>query len=1656
MADSYQDQIDAIWNDQSLSGAQRDEKIRQFQMTQNKSNAKMAQDMILSGKATYSALTAQQQNAFYNAAVVRGAPVAPGSKYNPASVDTINQSIQEMIQQNQNKNQIPGWMKTALKPIEVLGSSLWWVWSNVVSRPTSFALLEVHSGIQALDNMFGANEDILDAGENWKAAKEFSPAQSLIMAPMTQKQLADRGIDLKNPKMKGFAAEEWFTKGWQKWTTGLLDAAYSFWADPFVIAGKGVGAARRGAYVRPFERTDATIQSLAGGKEMDSLFTRIDKIKSSSKIDGDYSQNLAIDRVREFVPTVKRSAASDALATALVMAEGRSQQALVMRAAMGDTTALTKLNQLDADAARAIEMAGGQRRTMEASYGSQPVAVQNGPWGQMMQARVNQLSDEIKLADSQSQFYSRALEGARGVDKLYFNRLTTPTGITVRQRYGEAVAAKGEYQMGTATKTFFRNFNSRIVRVLRSPGDVTPTSWINLHEADSFKAVKAAYRDLPRGFFGVDDAVMRSSMVGEYVAAPTAMRPMVLKRHEMRIVNEMATRHGVSAQTARDLYRWYDSKRGGLSRAASGSERYSAAPYQGNFTADVIDHTPAGGSIVIEPTLSTQMASRHVMMNFSEMNTLLKVSGKAIQRIVDADPTLMQALRMGVGGARTGRMGVTRMIGDGVDTLGSYWKVAQLARLGYGPRAIGDEFAGQVAALGGIAMLARVGEGLRASAQENMIRLTRGAWQHDKRIAVDLDRALNSARMEEFLSESTRLNDEIRRLDGVSRDPKITRSQRAEAMTAKAKMQSDKDWVDAMHADAREAVEGANGFLRNTGAPGTGLEGKLTRRERQGLRPVQVEGVEGAFAGAFSGTRGAMFRGNLESQTTFAMQMGVDADRAVRRMRGNGWVTITAADGEAQHLSSWLRDLNRQIRHDPLAQRVLMGEDLPQLVRWLRTDAGRQYRSNHAMGKQMSAQELAERVSTHVNHYIDPNIAGADTLRAALLTRDLTGKELKDLIPSPNMRPHVNSEQLEYSMGRGAAAATVSNALDGFYKYMNALPAEFLSRNPLFSQLYRSHINEIGAGMVKNGRTHLSPQEFDQIENAAKRLALRDTKALTFNMDYENRLTHAVRFIYPFMGAQSESWARWARIIADKPQTIAHAGNLYNMPMRMGVATDYNGNPVSPDGYATNTETGERYQVDKTEVLMNVVIPKGLRSSFRKMTGMAATEMQIPLNSFNLVAPDKTWFIPSAGPVVQIPANYLVTGEGPAKWMGIPAQFDKADLFKDMGVLPYGPRDSWGDFVNPATGRRLGDSQDEYSANFQKAMFEIAQEEAWKYQNGNRAYQPDWDEIKKRARQYTTFKMFINFVSPVTVDTANPYDFFRDAYKKMIKEDPKNGEQAFRDKYGDSMWMFAQSLSKNNGGLPSTDAAVRADQQFTKLRDSLQDPSLMKLIAGPYAEGSFSPGAYYYQLNNPVQTGSDVMQREKLTAREAFDKAKADEGWYQYNKVMLSLQNQLIGRGLTSYEDAGAEDLLAKKRALPIVFGTETLADGEQNPYYNPVWRKDFDTIDRGAYERRINDLWKIVNNPVMQAMAREGSRTDISTLTDYLLIREQANKILAQRAAAGGAITITAKKNSDLRDAFQRATNMLIERDTRFGELHNRYLSRDMGYDKTEADEED
>jgi hypothetical protein len=207
--------------------------------------------------------------------------------------------------------------------------------------------------------------------------------------------------------------------------------------------------------------------------------------------------------------------------------------------------------------------------------------------------------------------------------------------------------------------------------------------------------------------------------------------------------------------------------------------------------------------------------------------------------------------------------------------------------------------------------------------------------------------------------------------------------------------------------------------------------------------------------------------------------------------------------------------------------------------------------------------------------------------------------------------------------------------------------------------------------------------------------------------------------------------------------------------------------------------------------------------------------------------------------------------------------------------------------------------------------------------------------------------------------------------------------------------------------------------------------------------------------------GGAEMQRTKMSANDAMVENQRRLGWSKYTAVMNGLTATLHNRGLKSFNDKGAEDLKSTKQAVTALWGQPLLPDGSPNPHYNDAWSKDFSSYDSLKYDRLIPGLTSVADSE----LANDPNRSDLRSLKAYLMGRTVINKILNERYQTKQADmrarglrgdapkSISAKENADLADTWQRFVDSLIEKDTRFGDLHSRYLARDMNYDNSDQE---
>jgi hypothetical protein len=1519
----------------------------------------------------------------------------------------------------------------AFKPIEWLGSKMYTVYSNSVSPLMTANATTIH------DMIYGIQEKDIAGGsfvDYWDSLHDISPGQAIWMLGMNNEELAKRGLSFgditKDAKMARAGKyhdertvtdptgtrtrkEEYFDQGAAKYATGTTDLAVSLLIDPFVLAGKAAGGLRAATYVKPVAgevaKAGGSFDKLATSSNFENMHADIMKIKAKNP-------DTAAQVIRDHFTPIKKSANGDNLARLLSQAKDGDEVASVLRISMGDAMGYSGLQSKNMALAYQANQAQQRFTGLGANWSTQTDAWKASPHGVRIKAYMDNQEQLINKLNADTGVIDGKLAAFNSISNLRYNKVTSAIGMKLKgTNLGEGIYRDVRSQ-GVIKGTTNLVYNSSVafpIRVARSFNDIKPTAFIDIHGENSYLELQETLKEAK-----VLDRNTRDAHVARYIEATPNERPQVLMQIEHDATGRIADKYGIERDVARDLYDDFAARRFAGQQTAGKGKMYGTAtlpdPTNPALSYRVAEISPDGVRTMATPIFDTQLANNHAMIDFGVFETLIKNDGKALTKLRNQfDP-------------KTGELWYHA--GNVADILGTTWKFAQLFRLGYAPRALADDFLGQTARFGAIAMAGRTARGAKAMTGQISTshfvegvanRLTNGTW------TGSTNRAANEAMKIQHDMMSTHLNE-------------LGRQHTAARIEIEGRKAAGKDTTqyDAQLADINDEIfntENTVGSLSNSIK-------YLSAGDRNVTEGRQV------FDASFGGTQGGLYKDLSAGHRNVTNMMGSGSDWYLKQMRHGQWEEVSAAtQGVERHTAAWERKINDQIAQSSIGKQALMGKNERELATWMRTDAeGIKYRKDigHAT---MPDMELARRVKAEVDMTMNPEVPGMNLLRQQALEGTLKMDDLLEAVPV-QLRPSVNAESFKYATGQGPTAQLVDKAVTGFYTVANQLPATKLLRNPLFAQQYKASIAEQAQRLRAQGVHHVDDPLRQTMQENARRQALQDVKKYTFTMDHETKMAFQMRHFGAFFGAQAESWNRWSRIIADKPETLARVAQVYGAPARVGMVTDSSGQVVDAAGQSTDPLTGEKKLVKYSDRKVLFQVPEYLGGKkLNKFLGLDENaKLTVPMSSLELVLNHGDGAMPvGAGPFVQIGVNHFAKDDP-----GI------SDWSQKMGILPFGPQDSVMDFINPNTGKKLADSGDDMGETKQRAVLYMMQAEHFKFENGMRDTEPTWKELADRADRWMMFRTVMAFSLPVSVNGQDPYQFFRDEFKSMQKIDPAGADEAFHDKYGDSFYGFSQSMSTNNTGLRPTVEGVKMGKRYSDLVNKV-GPEYAGLIVGEDGDGEFSQGAYYYQKNHGIDVAGNKTDRTAMSAREAFAASKVSLGWMQYRTSMDEINAQLYDRGLTSYDDPGAEDLKNTRDGVIQALSTEKRVNGEANEYYNPQWVADFKTLDGDKYDRRAANMRQIVDDPELWSKAYHpdtetvGVRSDIFSLKQYLIQRGNMNKVLADRDAQGGSADITASSNADLKQSFTQMTMSLIEKDTKFGRLHSTWFATDMGFNQ-------
>jgi hypothetical protein len=778
-----------------------------------------------------------------------------------------------------------------------------------------------------------------------------------------------------------------------------------------------------------------------------------------------------------------------------------------------------------------------------------------------------------------------------------------------------------------------------------------------------------------------------------------------------------------------------------------------------------------------------------------------------------------------------------------------------------------------------------------------------------------------------------------------------------------------------------------------------------------GLNDVST--AAGKIPGAFADDYGRAQRSHISSKTTAGI-MGDSQKIAMGNLLSEQWTSIDSSD--PGHMDAWLKAVNHQLKQSELGKVALSAQlsngDNPEaavraLLAYRRTPEGKAVFAR--LGWTAADREgHAREIVGYVNHYLP-----TPELRQKALTQKIGQKDLEAAYPDPLSRPPVHGQAIAMATGKGnIAGKMINNWFDRTMKWLADAPEDQLARHPMYAAVYQQEARRQAELLMANPRVKdISLKEIQsQVQTKAHKEAQRAIKRYMFDVADQSDLSHALRFVSPFIAAWEDTIKKWGRIAVDNPDIPAKGYLLWNAPNSMGLVVDENGNPVKSDDFNANH-------------FMILQVPSWSPIFSGKKVKVLDQNFRIPKQAMNIVL--QGGLQPGFGPLVAIPVGELQ--------MHNPTLNDVAKF-----VNPYGPPESVWDAVAPATVKRITELVNQNSRAHMMTTETIYMQELGRHRQDPEKYPaPTWDSASRKANAIGLLKIANNAANPTPAIFDSPYKMYQDAYRKLQEQERRDpnlprgwADDQFIKGYGESFFPLVQSKSKNYGGLGSTaeakDAAVKYKKQISQYGMEAGSPNktLVQLIVGPEGEGAYNESAHRWQETNTISPGSGYNYRSYSNAQQAAADADSNLGWYKFRQKMNELDSRANQEGYRTYSE---DQLLVDEK--------NQFVDALKQE--NPSWQADYESMDPGKFARDLGKLAEVANSNTFTGQVE---RTDMAGVRQYLTLRQALSDQLTQLD-----ISPTSQDAIPLKAQFTDAVMDLVGNNTKFSEwAFHPFLSRD------------
>lgn len=951
---------------------------------------------------------------------------------------------------------------------------------------------------------------------------------------------------------------------------------------------------------------------------------------------------------------------------------------------------------------------------------------------------------------------------------------------------------------------------------------------------------------------------------------------------------------------------------------------------------------------------------------------------------------------------------VSGSVHDVVTVTSDLWKAAVLLRLGYPIRNAVDSQLRIWATVGAMASLRHLGEGaknLRDNGSAAKQRLV-----DNYKAPVKLDYKTVKDELQKNGAEAARLTKEIAEIDArLAMDP------------------TDPDLVGQL-VTKRKSLQAANAAYETNNATLTKLEqAKVTsRKKRIGEKDIEltstVDGADGTkytVYGGFGGPNGGLFRELNSSQKTFYSLLEDYSTIYGTGVASKGRGAVRP--GDVNYYQEWTNAINETFANAAVPRGLMAGKSVDEVAKELAENKELRARLGIARA---DALEYVTTAQKFLDDYIPEGYGIREKIMSALPGDEgskVTEEFLRNAVRDPNALPIVHGHLLDANMNLTVRA--VSNRITStLFKYLATIPEDNWARHPLFIDLYEKSIQKRleTAEFLKGGT--FTREEFADIQYkltaGARADAMKGVKAVLYNVERRSNAAHMLRFVSPFFSAQENAVKTWFKIAMDKPQMLNRANVVWNAPERSGLITDENGDPVAPGQALSSNDT------------MWLPIPKFIKKLPVIGEGMTSLDqIGISKRSLDVIFQGNPFGV-SVGPFAAIPvANVLKL---------------KPELSEVVSfAFPYGPDASLSQFMptwmrNTIKGVQ-GLNNDDYAKTYQLIWLTEQQ----KAEEAGTAYLSD-GEIKKKTDAFYKMRVAANLILPFAPQFESPYRFYMDKWREYSQTYGLGADAKFLEDYPE-YFGFATSLSKNPTGSQATMDDVQNAKRYNDLISDVVDDNsyLVGLITKGSGAAKYNPTAYWWQSETAIAPGTPERYRSKQDPKEAQRANAAREGWAKYRRAMVILDAHLEKRGLTSFQQNGAEDLAYAKQIVIQQLASDVDPVTGQPTGEPSAWYEDYRDIDGTKSAKTISGFRKILSND--KFMADNGDDPTWKSVTMYMKIRDSIASYLRARASSN----IDSKENEDLRMALDYYVNQLKAGDLEFANIYDRFLSQDRIYDK-------